>query len=78
MSGRSAWRKDYTPYLLDFPHISQHRADELERVIRQVGAEYISAFIVEPILGTSAAGLATAGRLLPHGEGTYAITTGFS
>ena len=58
MSGRSAWRKDYTPYLLDFPHISQHSSDELERVIRQIGAEYISAFIVEPILGTSAAGLA--------------------
>lgn len=58
MSGRSAWRKDYTPYLLDFPHISQHSADELERVIRQTGAEYISAFIVEPVLGTSAAGLA--------------------
>ncbi len=57
MSGRSAWRKDYTPYLLDFPHISQHSTDELERVIRQVGAEYISAFIVEPILGTSSAGL---------------------
>lgn len=57
MSGRSAWRKDYTPYLLDFPHISQHSTDELERVIRQIGAEYISAFIVEPILGTSAAGL---------------------
>ncbi len=58
MSGRSAWRKDYTPYLLDFPHISQHSTDELERVIHQVGAEYISAFIVEPILGTSSAGLA--------------------
>ena len=57
MSGRSAWRKDYTPYLLDFPHISQHSTDELERVIRQIGAEYISAFIVEPILGTSSAGL---------------------
>ena len=58
MSGRSAWRKDYTPYLLDFPHISQHSTDELEREILQVGAEYISAFIVEPILGTSSAGLA--------------------
>ncbi len=57
MSGRSAWRKDYTPYLLDFPHISQHSVDELERVIRQIGAEYISAFIVEPVLGTSCAAL---------------------
>lgn len=57
MSGRSAWRKDYTPYLLDFPHISSHSTDELERVIRQVGPEYISAFIAEPILGTSSAAL---------------------
>lgn len=32
-------------------------ADELERVIRQEGADYISAFIAEPILGTSAAGV---------------------
>lgn len=58
MSGRSAWRKDYTPYLLDFPHIPPHSTDELERVIKQVGAEYISAFIAEPILGTSCAALA--------------------
>ncbi|MBT5873447.1 MAG: aminotransferase class III-fold pyridoxal phosphate-dependent enzyme [Candidatus Latescibacteria bacterium] len=58
MSGRSAWRKDYTPYLLDFPHISPHSTDELERVIKQVGAEYISAFIAEPIFGTSCAALA--------------------
>ena len=57
MSGRTAWRKDYTPYLLDFPHIAPHSADELERVINQVGPEYISAFIVEPILGTSSAAL---------------------
>ena len=57
MSGRSAWRKDFTPYLLDFPHISHHSTDEFEQVIRQTGSEYISAFIVEPILGTSAAGL---------------------
>jgi adenosylmethionine-8-amino-7-oxononanoate aminotransferase len=32
-------------------------ADELERVVRQEGSEYISAFIAEPILGTSAAGV---------------------
>jgi adenosylmethionine-8-amino-7-oxononanoate aminotransferase len=31
-------------------------ADELERVIHQEGAQYIAAFIAEPILGTSAAG----------------------
>ncbi|MBV7328156.1 aminotransferase class III-fold pyridoxal phosphate-dependent enzyme [Chloroflexi bacterium TSY] len=34
-----------------------HCADELERVILQEGPEYISAFIAEPILGTSAAGV---------------------
>jgi adenosylmethionine-8-amino-7-oxononanoate aminotransferase len=75
MSGRTAWREDYIPYLQDFPHIHPplcHRcpfdktypgcamrcADELERVIQQEGADYISAFIAEPILGTSAPGFA--------------------
>ena len=74
MSGRTPWRDDYVPYLLDFPHIPPpycyrcpygatypdcHMtcADELERVVRQEGSEYISAFIAEPILGTSAAGV---------------------
>ncbi len=74
MSGRTPWREDYVPYLLDFPHIpppfcyrcpygQTHPdcrlscADELERVITQEGSEYISAFIAEPILGTSAAGV---------------------
>lgn len=74
LSGRTAWRQDYVPYLQDFPHIvppiPEHCAycrdrggcqltcaDELERVIRQEGADYISAFIAEPILGTSAAGV---------------------
>ena len=67
VSGRTAWREDYVPYLLDFPHIPPpycYRcpygqaypdchlacADELERVIRQEGADHISAFIAEPIL----------------------------
>ena len=74
MSGRTAWREDYVPYLLDFPHISPpfcyrcpygdeypkcglHCAEELERVIHQEGADYIAAFIAEPILGTSAPGV---------------------
>lgn len=74
MSGRSPWREDYGPYLLDFPHISPpipyrcpycqqcgecqlHCADELDRVIKQEGSQYIAAFIAEPILGTSAAGV---------------------
>ena len=71
MSGRSVWRQDYAPYLLDFPHISppfcqycargtcnHSAADELERVIYQEGSEQIAAFIAEPVLGTSAAGAA--------------------
>ena len=72
MSGRSPWRRDYAPYLLDFPHIRPcypYRcpycrdecaltcAEDLERVILQEGVETIAAFIAEPILGTSCAGL---------------------
>ena len=74
MSGRTSWREDYVPYLLDFPHIPApycyrcplgetypechlHCAEELERVIHQEGADYISAFIAEPILGTSSPGI---------------------
>ena len=75
MSGRSSWRADYGPYLMDFPHLPPpipYRCDNcgecrdclasspdaLERVILQEGAQNISAFIAEPILGTSAAGAA--------------------
>ena len=75
MSGRSSWRRDYAPYLLDFPHIStplnyhcrycrnEDRcqlacAEELERCIVQEGSEQIAAFIAEPVLGTSACGVA--------------------
>lgn len=74
MSGRSPWREDYIPYLLDFPHIPPpypyrcaycsdtgecqlNCAKDLERVIKQEGSDSISAFIAEPILGTSAAGV---------------------
>ena len=74
LSGRTSWRRDYVPYLLDFPHIpSPHCyrcpmgqtypecglscAEELERVIHQEGSDCIAAFVAEPILGTSAAGL---------------------
>ena len=73
LSGRSSWRTDYAPYLMDFPHIPppiSYRCGQcgecanclmsspevLERVINQEGAQNISAFIAEPILGTSAAG----------------------
>ena len=74
MSGRTSWRREYAPYLLDFPHLMApipyhcricdgdrchlHQVEELERVILQEGSENISAFIVEPVLGTSACGIA--------------------
>jgi len=68
MSGRTAWREPFTPYLLDFPHIPPpycYRcpynleypgcgikcAHELETAITQIGPNYVSAFIAEPITG---------------------------
>ena len=47
---RCTWCRDHGECQL-------HCADELERVILQEGPEYIAAFIAEPILGTSAAGV---------------------
>lgn len=74
MSGRSYRRRNYIPYLLNFPHIVPcycyrcplHKvygeckiecAGELERVIKQEGPENISAFIAEPVGGSSLAGV---------------------
>ena len=74
MGGRSFRRKNYVPFLLDFPHIAPsycyrcplHKeygtcgiecAHELERVIKQEGPENISAFISEPVGGSSLAGV---------------------
>jgi adenosylmethionine-8-amino-7-oxononanoate aminotransferase len=71
MSGRPSWRNLYTPYILDFPHVSPATcyrcpfdreypecgvkcAWDLERVIKHEGEENISAFIAEPIIGTTA------------------------
>lgn len=45
------------PFGLAYPTCSVRCATDLERVIRQEGAESIAAFIAEPIVGTSAAGL---------------------
>jgi adenosylmethionine-8-amino-7-oxononanoate aminotransferase len=70
LSGRTSWRRMYSPLLLDFPHIPPPYcfrcpwgkkypgcdlpcATELRRTIQQEGPENISAFIVEPIIGTS-------------------------
>jgi len=74
MSGRTAWRRLFTPYLLPFPKIHPpycYRcpygksypgcgivcAEELERTITLEGPETIAAFIAEPVIGTSAAGV---------------------
>jgi len=73
-SGRPLWRRYFSPYLQNFPHINPpycYRcpygkeypacgiacAHELEKTIKLEGAENISAFIAEPITGTSAAGV---------------------
>ena len=74
LSGRPSWRKNFTPLLLDFPHIAPPYcyhcpfkkkyphcgidcAYDLERVIKLEGPESISAFIAEPIIGTTAPGV---------------------
>jgi adenosylmethionine-8-amino-7-oxononanoate aminotransferase len=74
MSGRTAWRWEFAPYLQNFPKIHPpycYRcpygksypscnvacADDLERVITLEGPESIAAFIAEPVIGTSAAGV---------------------
>lgn len=45
------------PYEKDYPSCNIICAWELERVIKQEGKEYISAFIAEPIVGGTASGL---------------------
>jgi adenosylmethionine-8-amino-7-oxononanoate aminotransferase len=74
MSGRTAWRWEFIPYLQNFPKIHPpycYRcpygktypscqvacADDLERVITLEGPDSIAAFIAEPVIGTSAAGV---------------------
>ena len=74
MSGRTAWRGEFVPYLQQFPKIHPpycYRcpygttypgcqvacADDLERVITLEGPGSIAAFIAEPVIGTSAAGV---------------------
>jgi adenosylmethionine-8-amino-7-oxononanoate aminotransferase len=74
MSGRTAWRGEFVPYLQHFPKIHPpycYRcpygktypscqiacAYDLERVITLEGPDSIAAFIAEPVIGTSAAGV---------------------
>jgi adenosylmethionine-8-amino-7-oxononanoate aminotransferase len=45
------------PYDSAYPTCGVQCAHELERIIRLVGAEYISAFIAEPIIGSTAPGV---------------------
>jgi adenosylmethionine-8-amino-7-oxononanoate aminotransferase len=45
------------PYSLDYPRCGIECALELERVIKLEGDEYISAFIAEPIIGSTAPGV---------------------
>ncbi len=45
------------PFGKEYPTCAVACAEELERIIQQEGAETIAAFIAEPIVGTSAAGL---------------------
>jgi len=45
------------PFDLEYPACGVRCASDLERVIRQEGADSIAAFIAEPIVGTSAAAL---------------------
>ena len=73
-SGRTSWRTNFEPYLLNFPHIEPpycYRcplekeypgcgvkcARDLEQMIRFEGPGSISAFIAEPVIGTSAPGV---------------------
>jgi adenosylmethionine-8-amino-7-oxononanoate aminotransferase len=45
------------PYEKTYPECNVFCAHELERVINFEGADYISAFIAEPVIGTSATGV---------------------
>jgi adenosylmethionine-8-amino-7-oxononanoate aminotransferase len=73
MSGRKSWAALYAPYLLDFRHIepsNEYRcgycrgsctlqcAEDLERAIVEEGPETVSAFIADPIVGSTLAAAA--------------------
>jgi adenosylmethionine-8-amino-7-oxononanoate aminotransferase len=79
VSGRTSWRKCYTPYLMNFPHIPPPNcyhcpfgknhpscnidcALELEKIIKLIGDEHISAFLAETIGG------GTSGVIIPVQE----------
>jgi adenosylmethionine-8-amino-7-oxononanoate aminotransferase len=79
VSGKTHWRKNYTPYIANFPHVFPaycyrciygreypsckiECAYELERLVKSIGDEYVSAFIAEPIIA------ATAGAVTPPKE----------
>ncbi|MBC7189631.1 aminotransferase class III-fold pyridoxal phosphate-dependent enzyme [Candidatus Aerophobetes bacterium] len=74
LSGRPAWRENFVPLLINFPHIPApycyrcyfgknypecglECAFELERKIKLEGRDSVSAFISEPVIGTTAPGV---------------------
>jgi len=82
MGGHTRYRKDYLPYMLNFPHIHApycYRcrygreypscgivcAHELEKTIIQEGKESISAFISEPVTGSSLGAMAPPPEFFP-------------
>jgi adenosylmethionine-8-amino-7-oxononanoate aminotransferase len=82
MGGHTRYRKDYLPYMLNFPHIHApycYRcrygreypscgivcAHELEKTITQEGKESISAFISEPVTGSSLGAMAPPPEFFP-------------
>ena len=82
MAGRPQQRRNWSPYLLDFPHIPPpycyrcpyglsypdceiRCAHELENTIKLEGSDTISAFIAEPIIGTTATAVAPPKEYFP-------------
>ena len=57
---------DHCPYCAGQSECVHSGAVELERVIKQEGADYISAFIAEPISGTSCCGLKPPDNYFPE------------
>lgn len=57
VGGHDARRAGFEPMLLDVPHVPWDDAEALDVAIREAGVDTVSAFIAEPIVGSSAAAL---------------------
>lgn len=55
--GHDARRAGFEPLLPDFRHVPWDDAEALDATIREVGVDTVSAFIAEPIVGSSAGAL---------------------